>query len=313
MQKSPLCRVHAIASRDLEKANLIGDSLGIDKRYGNYEQLLNDPEIEAIYNPLPNHLHVPWSIHAANAGKHVLCEKPISLNANEVGHLIRARDTNKVLIEEAFMPRHHPQWKRVRTLLQEGAVGEIRAVQAVFSYHNINPSDVRNQSDIGGGGLYDIGSYCIALTRFVFDQTPLRVTTTMDVDSSFGVDRLSSAILDFGEGRHSTLICGTQMARHQGFVIVGTKNWIRINCPFAMPDDWKATIDIGENTFPGAAVAKSEIFPESDQYLLQSQNFAAKIRNEKKEDYPLEDALENMKVIDALFRAAQTAKWEPVT
>ena len=313
MQKSPLCRVHAIASRDLEKANLIGDSLGIDKRYGNYEQLLNDPEIEAIYNLLPNHLHVPWSIHAANAGKHVLCEKPISLNANEVGHLIRARDTNKVLIEEAFMPRHHPQWKRVRTLLQEGAVGEIRAVQAAFSYHNINPSDVRNQSDIGGGGLYDIGSYCIALTRFVFDQTPLRVTTTMDVDSSFGVDRLSSAILDFGEGRHSTLICGTQMARHQGFVIVGTKNWIRINCPFAMPDDWKATIDIGENTFPGASVAKSEVFPESDQYLLQSQNFAAKIRNEEKEDYPLEDALENMKVIDALFRAAQTAKWEPVT
>ena len=167
--------------------------------------------------------------------------------------------------------------------------------------------------DSGGGGLYDIGSYCIALTRFVFDQPPLQVTTTMDVDSSFGVDRLSSAILDFGEGRHSTLICGTQMARHQGFVIVGTKNWIRINCPFAMPDDWKATIDIGENTFPGASVAKSEIFPESDQYLLQSQNFAAKIRNEKKEDYPLEDALENMKVIDALFRAAQTAKWEPVT
>ena len=312
MQNSPNCQVQAIASRDLNKAKQVANELNIPKSYGHYEELLNDPQIEAIYNPLPNHLHVPWSIRAANAGKHVLCEKPISMDADELKDLMRARDANNVLIQEAFMPRHHPQWKRVKSLLQEGMLGDVCAVQAAFSYHNTNPDDIRNQSDIGGGGLYDIGSYCIALTRFVYDKPPLRVIAAMSFDEVFGTDRLTSAIMDFGEGKHSTFICGTQMTRHQGITILGTKNWIRIRCPFAMPDDWKAAIDIGENIYPGAGIKVTEEFPKIAQYLLQAEHFGAKIRNKETEDYPLEDALENMKAIDALFRSAKTTKWVAV-
>ena len=312
MQKGPLCDIHGISSRESAKAREVASTLGIGKTYGSYEELLADPIIEAVYNPLPNHLHVPWSIRAAEAGKHVLCEKPIAMNATETRELIKARDRCGVLIEEAFMPRHHPQWKRVRQLLQEGKVGEVRAIQAAFSYHNINPSDVRNQADIGGGGLYDIGSYCITLTRYVFEAPPLRVIALIDWDPQFRTDKLTGAILDFGEGRQANFICGTQMTRYQGLTILGTKSWIRIDCPFAMPEDWRAKIEIGANIMPGSAVDTTEVFDPIEQYMLQGEEFSKRIRTGGDSMFPLEDALENMKVIDALFRSAKSQSWEIV-
>ncbi|HIB17638.1 MAG: 1,5-anhydro-D-fructose reductase [Alphaproteobacteria bacterium MarineAlpha9_Bin5] len=312
MQQSPLCDIHAIASRDPMKARRTANELGIEKSYGSYEELLADPEIEAIYNPLPNHLHVPWSIKAAQTRKHVLCEKPIAMTATEAGELVAARDSYGVLIEEAFMPRHHPQWKRVRSLLRNGTIGEARAVQAVFSYHNINPDDVRNQAEIGGGGLYDIGSYCITLTRYAFEAAPKRVSALIDRDPTFGTDRLTGAIMDFGNGRLASFVCSTQMARHQSLLILGTKSWIRVNCPFAMPPDWRPQIEIGVNVSPPATVGETEEFEPTEQYMLQGEDFSNRLRTGTVSEFPLEDAVENMEVIDAIFRAAKSHSWETV-
>ena len=313
MQQSPLCDIHAIASRDVTKARRTADELGIERSYGSYEELLANPEIEAIYNPLPNHLHVPWSIKAAEAGKHVLCEKPIAMTATEAGELVAARDSHGVLIEEAFMPRHHPQWKRVRSLLRSGTVGEVRAVQAAFSYHNINPDDVRNQAQIGGGGLYDIGSYCITLTRYAFEAAPKRVSALIDRDPTFDTDRLTGAIMDFGDGRQASFVCGTQMARYQGLIIFGTKSWIRVDCPFAMPGDWRARIEVGANIYPGAPVGETEEFEATEQYMLQGEDFSSRLRTRTPGDFPLEDAVLNMEVIDAIFRSGESHSWETVS
>ena len=313
MQQSPLCDIEAIASRDPTKARESAKLLGIPKNYGSYEELLANSDIEAIYNPLPNHMHVPWSIKAAEAGKHVLCEKPIALTANEARTLLAARDKYGVLIEEAFMPRHHPQWKRVRELLSLGKIGDVRAVQAAFSYHNVDPMDVRNQVKIGGGGLYDIGSYCITLTRYAFEAAPKRVSALIDRDPTFGTDRLTGAIMDFGDGRQASFVCGTQMARYQGLIIFGTKSWIRVDCPFAMPSDWSARIEVGANIYPGAPVGETEEFEATEQYMLQGEDFSSRLRTRTPGDFPLEDAVLNMEVIDAIFRSGESHSWETVS
>ena len=201
MQRGELCDIVAIASRDQARARETADGLGIPKAYGSYEELLADPEIEAIYNPLPNHMHVPWSIKAAEAGKHVLCEKPVSLTADEARTLVEARDRTGVLITEAFMVRSHPQWLRVRELIRGGRIGELRAVQGFFSYFKLDPDNIRNKADIGGGGIYDIGCYPVVGARFVFEAEPRRVVALIDRDPGMKIDRLTSAILDFGEGK----------------------------------------------------------------------------------------------------------------
>ena len=312
MQQSQLCDIRGIASRDPAKAKKTADDLGIKNTYDSYEELIADPEIEAVYNPLPNHLHVPWSIRAAEAGKHVLCEKPIAMTASEARDLITTRDKCGVLIEEAFMPRHHPQWKKVRALLNGGKIGEVRAVQAAFSYHNVDPMDVRNQVKIGGGGLYDIGSYCITLTRYAFECAPSRVCAIIDYDPTYKTDRLTGAIMDFGGGRQASFLCGTQMARYQGLVIFGTKSWIRVDCPFAMPGDWRARIEIGANIYPGAPVGETEEFEATDQYMLQGEDFSSRLRTRTVGDFPLEDAVLNMEVIDAIFQSGQSHSWETI-
>ena len=311
MQQSRRCRIVAIASRDLSRARAAAEALGIPKAYGSYTELLADPEIEAVYNPLPNHLHVPISIEAAAAGKHVLCEKPVALSAEEAGKLIAARDRAGVLVQEAFMVRCHPQWLRARELVREAAIGELRVVQGSFSYMNVDPANVRNQAGIGGGGLYDIGCYPIVGARFLFEAEPVRVASQIDYDPDFQTDRLASALLQFKKGQ-ALFYCSTQLVPYQRMQILGTKGRIEIEIPFNAPPDRPCRIFVDDGAQLGDASARPETFDVVDQYTLQGDLFARAIREGTPLPFPLEDALGNMRVLDAIFRAGRSGRWEEV-
>jgi predicted dehydrogenase len=305
------CKVVAIASRALDKAQEAAAKLGIAKAYGSYEELLADKSIEAIYNPLPNHMHVAWTIKAAEAGKHVLCEKPIGLTAAEAQKLIDARDRNKVLIMEAFMVRSHPQWLAVRDLVRQGRIGELRAVQMFFSYYNVDPANIRNKADIGGGGLMDIGCYPITLARFLFESEPSRLAAIIERDPDMKTDRLTSAMLDFPTGQAS-FTCSTQLARFQRTQIVGTKGRIEVEIPVNAPDDrpLRLLLDPGlDNLGSGIEVIA---IPPCNQYQIQGDLFSEAIRGVKKQTLTLEDSIANMRVIDAVVRAAESSAWEKV-
>jgi predicted dehydrogenase len=309
MQKSKHCRIQAIASRDLALAKKWARELGIPKAYGSYEELLADREIEAVYNPLPNHLHVPWSIKAAEAGKHVLCEKPIALDAKEAEQLVAARNRTGKLITEAFMVRSHPQWLRARELVRQGKIGELRAVQGLFTYFLTDPENVRNKADIGGGGLYDIGCYPIVTSRFLFGAEPTRVVGLIEYDPVLKIDRLASAILDYPKGQAS-FTCATQLAPYQRMQILGTKGRIEVEIPFNAPPDKPCRIFIDDGSLLGDASAKEETFPVCDQYAIQGDLFSEAIRSGKPVEFPLENAVQNMRIIDAIFRSAKTGRWE---
>jgi predicted dehydrogenase len=311
MQQSEHCRIVAIASRDLQRARAAAEALGIAKAYGSYAELIADPEIEAVYNPLPNHLHVPISIEAAAAGKHVLCEKPLALSAEEAGKLIEARDRAGVLVQEAFMVRCHPQWLRARELVREGAIGELRVVQGSFSYMNLDPANVRNQAGIGGGGLYDIGCYPIVGARFLFEGEPLRVASQIEYDPDFKTDRLASVLLRFEKGQ-ALFYCSTQLVPYQRMQILGTKGRIEIEIPFNAPPDRPCRIFVDDGAQLGDASARLETFEVVDQYTLQGDLFARAIRKGTPLAFPLEDALANMRVIDAIFRAGWSGRFEEV-
>ena len=309
MQGAEFCEIAAIASRDDARARDAADRLGIGRAYGSYEALLADPEIEAIYNPLPNELHVPWTIKALEAGKHVLCEKPVALDAGEAKTLIAARDKAGRLVAEAFMVRHHPQWRRARELARSGAIGEVRAIQTFFSYRLLDPENVRNRPP-GGGGLYDIGCYAIVTARYMFGAEPTRVVATLDRDPNFGTDRLVSAILEFPGNRHLTFSAATQLSAHQRVTIVGEAGRIEIAIPFnALPDrPMRIVIDPGADLVGGGA--RVEEFPICDQYGLQGDAFARAVRGEAPLEFGIEDAVLNMRVIEALFRSAERRGWE---
>ena len=310
MQRGELCDIVAIASRDQARARETADGLGIPKAYGSYEELLADPEIEAIYNPLPNHMHVPWSIKAAEAGKHVLCEKPVSLTADEARTLVEARDRTGVLITEAFMVRSHPQWLRVRELIRGGRIGELRAVQGFFSYFKLDPDNIRNKADIGGGGIYDIGCYPVVGARFVFEAEPRRVVALIDRDPGMKIDRLTSAILDFGEGRQATFTCSTQCVPYQRMQFFGTEGRIAIRIPFNAPPGEVCQIFLDDGSELGDASQTVEEFPVVDQYAIQGDLFSRHVRTGEPVEFPLEDAVENMKILDALFRSGESGSWE---
>ncbi len=303
MQQCELCEVSAIASRNAERAETAAKELGIGKHYGSYETLLDDPDIDAIYNPLPNDLHVPWSIRAAEAGKHVLCEKPIALSAAETKKLIEARDRAGVTMGEAFMVHVHPQWLRTRELIKSGAIGELRAVNGFFSYDNRDPKNIRNLKEAGGGGLMDIGCYPIHTSRWMFGDEPWRVSALVEFDPEFGTDRLSSAILDFPKGQ-AVFTCSTQLNPYQRMHFHGTRGRIEIEIPFNAPPDKPSRIFVqtGGDT-------RTETFPICDQYTLQGDAFARAIRGEGPVPVSIEDSLANMAVIEALFRSAQTETW----
>jgi len=311
LQEGRMTRVRAIASRNLDQARAVADELGIPKAYGSYEAMLADPEIEAVYNPLPNHLHVPLTIQAAEAGKHVLCEKPIALTAKEAETLIAVRDRTGVRIEEAFMVRHHPQWRRARDLVREGRIGELRAFQFFFSYNNPDPANIRNKADIGGGGIYDIGCYAVVTARYLFADEPTRVVALIERDPQMKTDRLASAILDFPAGQ-ATFTCSTQLTPFQRAQILGSAGRIEVRVPVNAPPESRARILVdGEGQFDDASAIVEE-FDLVNQYTLQGDAFSRGIRAGTPPEFPLEDSVRNMRVIDALFRSGKSGAWEAV-
>ena len=308
MQQGEASEIVAIASRDGEKAKQTASLLGIPKSYGSYEELLADPEIEAIYNPLPNHLHVPWSVKAAEAGKHVLCEKPLALTAEEAQTLLDARDRTGVLITEAFMVRAHPQWLRVRELVREGRIGKLRAVQGAFSYMNRDPENIRNMADIGGGGVYDIGCYPTVIARYLFEAEPNRVAAIVERDPEMKTDRLTSALLDFDRGQASW-VCSTQLVPYQRMQVFGTTGRIEVEIPFNAPPDAPTRIFIDDGSALGGANAVVEEFPVTDQYTVQGDLFSRAVRDGESVEFPLENAVTNMRILEALLRAGDEKTW----
>jgi predicted dehydrogenase len=309
MQHGERTIVQAIASRDGTRAKQAAGALGISKAYGSYEELLADPEIDAVYNPLPNHLHVPWSIRAAEAGKHVLCEKPVALSAAEARELIAVRNKTGVKIEEAFMVRTHPQWLRARDLIRSGEIGELRSMLGAFSYFNRDPKNIRNMPGIGGGGIMDIGCYPITMSRFLFEREPERVVAQVEIDPELGIDRLASVILDFRTGQ-SVFTCSTQLVPYQRMQILGTKARIEIEIPFNAPPDRPCRICIDDGSDVGGRQARIEEFPICDQYTLQGDLFSKAILENGEVPVSLENAVGNMAVIDAIFRSGKTGEWE---
>jgi len=309
MQRGEVSQIAAIASRDPKKARAAADALGIPRAYGSYEDLLADADIEAIYNPLPNEGHVPWTLKALAAGKHVLCEKPIALDAEEARQLIDARNRAGKLVAEAFMVRFHPQWRRARELARDGTIGEAQAIQTFFSYRLLDPNNVRNRPP-GGGGLYDIGCYAILTARYIFGAEPTRVVTTIDWDPKFKTDRLTSALLEFPGGRQLSFTVGTQSSLHQRVTIMGGEGRIEVMIPFNAPIDrpTEIVIDPGADLVGGGR--RIETFPICDQYTLQGDAFSRAIVDEAKLEFGIEDAIANMRVIDALFRSAKSGAWE---
>jgi len=304
MQLGEYCEVVGIASRNLEKAQAAAKRLGIPKTYGSYEDLLADPEIEAIYNPLPNPQHVPWSIKALEAGKHVLCEKPIAMSSSEAEELLAAAKKHSELkIMEAFMYRHHPQWELVKQLVLDGKIGELRTIQSVFSYYNVDPNNIRNIAELGGGGLMDIGCYNISLSRFIFDAEPERVSGIIEYDPKFKTDRLASGVLDFGRGT-STFTCGTQLSPFQRVNIFGTEGRIEIEIPFTPPPDKPCKIWHQR----GDKIEEIQ-FDICDQYTIQGDLFSQAVLNNTEVPTPLEDAVANMRVIEALIDSAASGRW----
>lgn len=310
IQSSRLGRVAAIASRDAEKASAMATRFGIEKSYGSYEDLLSDPDIDAIYNPLPNHLHVPMTIKALEHGKPVLCEKPIALNAAQASELAEAQKAANLPVAEAFMVRHHPQWKKARAMVAEGRLGDVRAIQTIFAYYLDDPKNVRNQADIGGGGLFDVGCYAINTARFLFDAEPLRAVALMENDPVFGTDRLTSGLLAFPEGRQLAFTCSTQLSLTQKVTVLGTRGRLEIPIPFNAPADQQTVLifDDGRDLVGGG---RQEIVIEPvDQYREQVDAFAEAVLSGTSLETGLDDAIANMKAIDALFRSASSGRWE---
>ena len=311
MQHGQLSTVAAIASRDLAKARTVAAELNIPTAYGSYEELLADPTIDAIYNPLPNQLHVPWTIRAAEAGKHVLCEKPLSMNLAEAKSLLAVRDRTGVLIGEAFMIRSHPQWLRLRALIDEGRIGPSAPSPPSSATSTPTPPTSAIIPETGGGALYDIGCYCIQAARTGFAQQPTRVCGLIDRDPQLHTDRLTSAILDFPAG-HAIFTCSTQLVPYQRVHFFGTKGRIEIEIPFNAPRErpTRLFIDDGSDIL-GSGIA-TETFPTCDQYTLQGDAFSRAILEGTPIPVSLEEGIANMAVIDAIFHSAECGEWQIV-
>jgi predicted dehydrogenase len=310
MAQCESAEVAAVASRSLEKSKEFARQFGIPKAYGSYEELLADPEIEVIYNPLPNHLHVEWSIRAASRGKHVLCEKPIARTVGEARRLLEARDDYGVKIGEAFMVRTHPQWLRARELVRGGRIGKLRSAVGFFSYHNIEPENVRNSTEFAGGALMDIGCYPVKLSRFIFDEEPRRVVACIERDPSIRTDRLTSAILEFPTGQ-GIFTVSTQLVYYQRMQFLGTEGRLDVEIPFNAPTDkpCRLFLDNGKDLYRGASQV-IESLPICNQFTIQADLFSKAVRGQGEVPNPMEDAIANTAVLEALFRSGETGRWE---
>jgi predicted dehydrogenase len=306
-QRSELGSVVAIASRDFTQAKDAAAKLGIQRAYGSYDELLSDANVDAVYIPLPNHMHVPWSLRALAAGKHVLCEKPIGLSVLEAEELANgAAALPQLKMMEAFMYRFHPQWQTARQLVRDGRIGDLRTIDTQFSYFNDDPRNIRNQPGMGGGALMDIGCYPISLSRFLFGSEPARVMSHIELDPTTQVDRLTSAVMEFAAGT-ATFTCGTQIAPYQRVNIFGTTGRIEIEIPFNAPPDRPCRIWLQTAAEFGSA---EEIrFDACDQYALQADAFARAILDDTPVPTPLADAIANMRVIERVVASAGSGTW----
>jgi len=312
MRGSVLARVDAIAARDLARAQAAAAALGIARAYGSYETLLADPEIDVVYVALPNHLHAEWAIRAAEAGKHVLCEKPLALSAAEARTIVEARDRTGVRVQEAFMVRTHPQWERAVSLCREGALGDVCACNGTFSFFNDRPADIRNIAAFGGGGIMDIGCYLVMTSRLVFGASPVRVVSDLRIDPTAGVDTLASMILEYPAGAHATGMCSTRLVPQQRVQIFGTRARLEIEIPFNAPPDrpCRLWLDDGRDVFGGGR--QELLLPVCNQYRLQADRFSESILDGSPQPYALEESLANLEVIDAIFRSNESRGWERV-
>jgi predicted dehydrogenase len=309
MQGGELCEVTAIASRDEGRAKAAASALGLPKAYGSYEALLDDPDVDAIYNPLPNHLHRPWTLAAAERGKHVLCEKPIGTSAREAAEIIAVRDRTGVKIQEAFMVRTHPQWLKAMELCRAGRLGPVRSYLGYFSYYNDDPENIRNKAGTGGGALLDIGCYLITTARMVFGEEPRRVMGIVERDPVSSVDTLTSLILDFPSG-HAVGTCSMRMIPYQRVHVFGPAGRLEVEIPFNAPNDRPCRMRLDpKGDLTGAGIETME-FPVCDQYRIQGDAFARAVLDGTDVVYPLERSFENMRLIEAVFRSAETGRWE---
>jgi predicted dehydrogenase len=308
MQRGRWTTVDALASRDESKARAAAAELGIPKAYGSYEALVADPNIDAVYIPLPNHLHVEWTVRAAEAGKHVLCEKPIGLVAADAERLLAVRDRTGVLIQEAFMVRTHPQWLGALEIARSGRIGEARSIVGYFSFFMDDPANIRHVKAWGGGGVLDIGCYLVNTARMIFGAEPQRVCALIEEQPNNGVDYMASIMMDFA-GRHAVGTCSTQLAHAQRITIAGTVGLVEIEIPFNAPPDRPCRIFV-EDSPPGEVPDRKVIeFETCDQYTIQGDLFSRAAMGDGPAPYPLEDSVKNMRAIDALFRSGTTGSW----
>ncbi len=316
MKGAAAARLVAIASRNADTAKAIAGEFGIPRHFGSYEALIDDPEIDALYVPLPNHMHLKWSVRALTAGKHVLCEKPLCLSADDVITLQAARDRSGRHIEEAFSYRNHPQWTRIGELLASGAIGASRAVQCTLAKQFLDPRDIRNNPDQGGGALYDLGSYAISACSAVFGRPPKRVVGAMDRDPVFRIDRLSTAVLDYGDS-HASFTVGSQSgpsawAAHQQFSVLGTNGWLRCDFPYAQGQPTLCHVFVGDHTSHGAVETTTYSFEPVNQYTLQVERFSRYLQGEPVPSWPIEDSLLTLRIIEALFESAASGHWQAI-
>lgn len=304
MQQGTYTEVVAIASRSAGKAKEAAERLGIQTSVSSYQELLELPDVDAVYNPLPNHLHVDWSLKALEAGKHVLCEKPLGLDYADAYRLQKSAEAHpKLKVMEAFMYRHHPRWKKVKELVSNGALGALQSIHSFFSYYNDDPDNIRNKPEISGGGLMDIGCYCISVPRFIFGEEPVSVVGEMEIDPNLGIDRLTSGMMRFPAGI-ATFTCGTQMAAHQKVTITGSGGKIEIPMPFNQPVDRPTKLLLTKES------GTEELsFETCNQYTAQGDQFAKAVLEGHPVPTPLEDALANMKVIDAVVKSSNEKAW----
>jgi len=301
-QRADRCEVVAIASRDPESAARAAAEFEIPRAHGSYEELLADPEVDAVYNPLPNHLHAEWTIAAAEAGKHVLCEKPLAMNADEAERMVEACASARVVLMEAFMYRLHPSWEGVRELVRSGRIGELRSVQSWFSYFNDDPANIRNIAEAGGGALYDIGCYTVNLSRMLFGSEPSRIQTSMTFDETMGVDVLTSAVLEFGRGVAAFTVT-TRAETDQRVHVYGTEGRISVGIPFNIPPDRPTEVFVTSGGDPPVAPDTETItFDTTDPYTVQAERFARAVLDEEPVPIPVEDSIGNMRAIDEIFR-----------
>jgi len=307
-QQGSLCEVTAIASRSEGRARKAAKTLHIGKSYGSYEELLEDPDVDAIYNPLPNNLHLEWSLRAMEAGKHVLCEKPVGLTVSEVEKMMEERDRHGVRAGEAFMVRSHPQWIETRDRIKRGEIGDLRLIQGMFSYYNADPENIRNIPHMGGGGMWDIGCYCVTMSRFVFGEEPVRVAALLEFDPAMKTDRLGSVLMEFPSGQ-SQFAVSTQLVPYQRMHMFGTKGHLEVMIPWNAPNDRPCEVrqDQGDK-FREEVVRHT--FPVVDQYTLMGDAFSRAILEGTEVPVPLEDSWKNTRVISAIFEAAKRGGWE---